>query len=175
MAVFFVLFINKNLAVRFSAYILFFLMGIFTPVSAQYHFPFYAPLFLLGILIFQYKKNIIGFFELIMVFVPALVYVLNTQGLEVMCVCAFTALIILYFQNMEIPVLNKLGKFSYSVYLIHPIIGLGLINILSHYATEAWQKAGIILLGIAVTFLASFLMYVMVEKPSKTWSSKIKL
>lgn len=175
MALCFVLFINEMILLRIVAYILFFAIGYIALPNAQYHFPFHAPMFLLGIIVFQYKKNIIGFMEMMVVFFVSLVYISLTQNIEIMSICALTAAMILYFEKLKIPFLNYLGKLSYSVYLIHPIVGMAVINVLSHHANGVLQKSGVLLLGIVITFVSSYLMYLIIEKPSKNLSSKIKL
>lgn len=86
-----------------------------------------------------------------------------------------TSLIILYFPEIEIPVFNALGKISYSIYLVHPIIGGGFINIMSRYVDTNFQKIGIVVVGFIITIISSYVMYYLVEKPSKKLSSNLKL
>lgn len=175
MSVMIVLFVSKKLPLRLVAYLLFFaapyLLLLANPSGA--HFPAYAPLFLMGILVFQVKSTIISKAEFWIVFALSAVLVYLTQG-QIVFFGLFAALVILFFENLRIPALSWLGRFSYSVYLIHPVIGAAVINILSHHAVGMWQKTGVLLAGMAVTLGSSLLLYWLVERPSKKLSSKIK-
>ena len=66
-----------------------------------------------------------------------------------------------------------LGLVSYSLYLIHVPIGGRIVNFGSRYVTVF--PGHLLVLGIAfcVTFLTAGLMYALVEKPSRRWSSSV--
>ena len=70
--------------------------------------------------------------------------------------------------------LSFLGKFSYSVYLIHPILGATFVNVLSHYVSGPLQKIILVAGGLTITAIGSYAMYWAIEKPSKKLSSKLK-
>ncbi len=173
MALVVMFFTSSNIFMRLIMYALF-LVGPFIPAMPMAaHFPLYAPLFLMGILVFQYKKNIITNIEFWIVFVLATVLVYIPLK-EIVFFGLFAAFAILFFENVHIKFLSWLGKFSYSVYLIHPVIGASVVNILSHHVTGLWQKIGVVLIGIVVTLVSSLIMYWLIEKPSKKISSSIK-
>lgn len=172
----YVLFISKKTIIRFLAYAIFFLMGyVFFIYRLNGHFPYYAPLFLIGIITFLFKIKQISTIEFIILFILGFIY--NFIYLEP--VVAFlgmvTSLIILFYSNKKIIVLNFFGKMSYSIYLIHPIIGAAVINLLSRHVNTNLQKIGIVGLGLLVTLICSYFMYLIIEMPSKKLSSKIKL
>lgn len=173
MALVLVLFTSSNLFLRLLMYLLFMVGPMIPMVSAGAHFPYYAPLFLMGILVFQFKKNIITNVEFWLVFVMAAAMVAYSQK-EIVFFGLFAAFAILFFENVQLKFLSWLGRFSYSVYLIHPVIGASVVNILSHHVSGMWQKIGAVIIGIAVTLISSLIMYWLIEKPSKKWSSKIK-
>jgi len=175
MALMFVLYVNKKLFVRIMAYLLCFAMAYMIPDPGLNHYPGYAPLFLFGISIFQYKAKIINHIECIIVITACFIY--NYAFINhAFAYCGLgTAAIILWFSEIKVAGLNWLGKMSYSIYLIHPIVGAAVINLLCKYATGTIQKTLIIFVGLIVTFISSFIMYLLVEKPSKKLSSKIKL
>lgn len=66
-----------------------------------------------------------------------------------------------------------LGKFSYSVYLLHAIVGAAIVNFLSHYVNSTIGKFGVVITGLIVTFFFSYIMYLSIENPSKKLSSKL--
>jgi peptidoglycan/LPS O-acetylase OafA/YrhL len=56
---------------------------------------------------------------------------------------------------------------------MHAIIGAASVNLLSHYTHSLLSKLLVIVAGLMVTFLSSYLMYLIVERPSKKLSSKL--
>lgn len=175
MSFMYLLFVHKSLWLRILAYLLCFGMAWFVPDPTQSHFPVYAPLFLFGISVFQYKTNIVGMLECGIVMIAC--FVLNHSVLSTAAACfgLATALVLLFFSELKIPLLDRMGKMSYSIYLIHPVVGAAVINILSRYVHTTGQKLLILLAGLIVTFVSSYIMYLLIEKPSKKLSSKIKL
>jgi peptidoglycan/LPS O-acetylase OafA/YrhL len=173
MALVFVLLVSKNGWTRYIAYLLCFVMSYF--IRSGNHFPFYAPLFLFGILVFLRMSELIGHVEFWIVFTLCILF--NYLYCEkVSCVLgSLTALVILYFHQVKVPVLNALGKVSYSTYLVHPVLGAAVINVLSHRFTLEWQKCLLVILGIIVTLVSSYIMYWVIERPSKKLASSIKL
>lgn len=175
MSFLYLLFVHKNLWLRVLAYALCFGMAWFVPDRSLSHFPAYAPLFLFGISVFQYKTNIAGLLECGIVLVACFVYNYAAMSPATACFGLVTALVTLLFSEAKIPVLDGLGKMSYSIYLIHPVIGAAVINVLSRYVHTTGTKLLILLAGLIVTFVCSYIMYLLIEKPSKKLSSKIKL
>lgn len=175
MSCMFLLFIHQKLYVRLLAYLLCFAGAYFIPDTSLNHYPAYAPLFLYGVCIFQYKTGIINAIECLLVVTTCFIYNYAVIDLSFACYGLITALIILFCSEYKVPVLNWLGKMSYSIYLIHPVIGAAVVNFLCRYAVTNFQKTMIILAGLTVTFVSSYVMYVLIEKPSKKLSSKIKL
>lgn len=176
MAIFYFLFTHKNSFIRIASYLLCFAMSIFKIGGTQsHHFPYYAPLFLIGIAAFLYQSAIIKKYEFWVLFIACMLYHLFYIDYKYAIVGGLTALSILYFPQVKIPILHSLGKISYSIYLIHPIIGVAVINVLSKYVHTTIEKIGIVLLGLIVTLISSYIMYYIIEKPSKKLSSSIKL
>ncbi|MBS1637258.1 MAG: acyltransferase [Bacteroidetes bacterium] len=173
MALIYGLFISSALSKRLIAYALCFISSLLL-LKYRTHFPAYAPLFLTGIAVFQFKCHLTRKTELACVLIAAAMYNFFALGADITIIGILTALCILFFDRINIPFLGWMGKFSYSVYLVHCIIGVAIINILAHYPLTFMQKTGVLLLGILITFGSSWLMYYMIEKPSKKLSSKIR-
>lgn len=169
----FFLFTNSNLGLRSFAYLISFLMD-FLPIGAE-HYPHYSSLFLLGIITFLLKSKKINQIEFWIIYLLCLFSLYFLKDPLFAIIGGVTSLIILYYSEIKIPVFNALGKISYSIYLIHPIIGGGFINIMSRHVNTTFQKIGIVIIGTIITILSSYLMYYLVEKPSKKASSKLQL
>ena len=76
------------------------------------------------------------------------------------------------------PVWQYLGRVSYSLYLLHPTIGWTTVSVLKKVlgnATGVWHGLGYIVIGFAVSLVASHLAYLLIEKPSIRWSHKVRL
>ncbi len=173
-ALIYTLFINKSIAIRLAVYCFCFIIAYIIPDPNLEHFPAYAPLFLFGICAFQYKINVVTYYEFFMVTILCFVYNYFLIGKEFAYFGIFTSLIIIYFSELKIPLFNSLGKISYSLYLIHPIIGAAVINLLYKDASTSFLKMALVFLGLFVTVIASYIMYILIEKPSKNLSAKIK-
>jgi peptidoglycan/LPS O-acetylase OafA/YrhL len=138
-------------------------------------FPFYAPIFLIGIvwcLLFLNKVNLIEFVTVLMAsFVVAYLKVSHIEAY----IGLGTIILVHFFKNYSNKLLLFFGNISYTFYLIHPLIGASCINILSHKYYLSWQKPIVIGVGIIVTIISSYIMYRIIEKPTHQLSKKIKL
>jgi len=170
-ALLFVPLIKSKLISRILIYIGICVVSFFFPEN---FLPYSLPVFLLGILLFLFKASYIKNEE----------YYTSTLLLLILCfwkypfVSVLFSLIpvvsILYFEKLKIAGLHFAGKFSYSIYLIHPILGASFINVLSHRLTAPMEKVVVICAGIVVTLISSYIMYIVVERPSKRLSASIK-
>lgn len=170
-ALLFPLFISPNKIYRYILYIVFIALGL---ISNPDFLPFWLPVFLMGIILFLTIKNKINKIEFYLLLIVLSIWSVYLYGIICCCYSLITVFSILYFNSKEFKITNFLGEMSYSVYLIHPLIGGTLINVLSHSITVAWQKILLIVLGVIITFLSAWIMYLFVEKPSKRWSAGIK-
>lgn len=172
-AITFFLFSSKQFASRIIAYIACIALA-FLPANAE-HYPHYSTLFLLGIITFSLKTSIIKKVEYWIIFTLCVLSLYFYKDPLFALIGGVTSLTILYFPEIKIPVFDTLGKISYSIYLVHPIIGGGFINIATKHVDTTMQKIGIVLIGFIITIVSSYLMYYFVEKPSKKASSSLKL
>jgi peptidoglycan/LPS O-acetylase OafA/YrhL len=71
--------------------------------------------------------------------------------------------------------LNFLGTISYSLYLIHVFVGDVVFGLLSHHVARfgilKWTAQ---FLALGATIVAAWVLYRIVELPSKSWSAKIR-
>jgi peptidoglycan/LPS O-acetylase OafA/YrhL len=165
------LFISKRLFLRVIAYALIVTLPNIIPLTD--FLPYWFPVFGLGILLFLYKSNQIKVVEFICVSILFTAHLFVFNDSMTWAASLLSEIIILVAFNKSNKILTWLGKFSYSVYLMHAIVGLAAVNLLSHYATNVFGKVMVVLTGVIVTFISSYLMNLFVEKPSKKLSSKL--
>ena len=136
-------------------------------------FPAYAGIFLMGISWSFYYIKKINTIEFLIVLTGSFFVVYFKFG-NVDAVCGLvTVICIQLFNTYSNKVLNFFGNISYSLYLIHPLIGASIINVLSHSFFLSWQKPIVISIGLGVTILSSYIMYRFVEKPTQLLSKRI--
>ena len=135
--------------------------------------PYWLPIFLLGVILFLYKSKLIIQKEFYSVTALILIFCIYKYPFVSVLYAMIPIFFVLYFSDLKIKGLNFLGKMSYSIYLIHPLIGASFINILSHSVNSFIGKIFVILGGILITLISSYLMYLIIEKPSKKLSSSI--
>ncbi len=171
MAVLFPFLIHQNRVVTYVT--LTSLVSLSLVVKGNY-LPHWLIIFLIGITLFLFVIKKINKYEFL--FLESLLVVLGVfhYGINPIVFSIIPVIIILKWNQLEFRPINALGKISYSVYLIHPIIGASVINVLSHHVHSPLLKATLILFGTLVTLFSSYIMYRFVEKPSKKWSSNLK-
>jgi peptidoglycan/LPS O-acetylase OafA/YrhL len=136
--------------------------------------PYWLPVFLLGILVFLFRSKQINAIEYYMVTVITISVGACLYTYGELIYMLLPVVMILYFSNFEFKIGNFFGEMSYSLYLIHPIIGATFINVLSHHVQYPAAKILVIIGGLAVTIVGSWIMYRFVELPSKKLSSRLK-
>jgi peptidoglycan/LPS O-acetylase OafA/YrhL len=165
------LFVSKKKWIRFIAYGLIAILPNIVPLTD--FLPYWFPVFGLGILLFLYKSKHISLIEFASVSILFVVHIYIYNAPITWAAALISELTIVLLFNKSNKILTWLGKFSYSVYLMHAIVGISAVNLLSHYASSNLSKVMIVLVGVIVTFISSYLMNLWVEKPSKKLSSKL--
>jgi peptidoglycan/LPS O-acetylase OafA/YrhL len=134
----------------------------------------WLPLFMVGIAYVLQQHKIIPFKEFAIVSLLSFGLIYYLLDFPNLCVAIFTLGMVHYFPNYNPKYSNWLGKISYSLYLIHLIIGQALVNFLSHTYRLPYQKIIVILLGYALSVFAAWLLYKWIERPSKQASLKFQ-
>jgi len=135
---------------------------------------YWLPVFYIGILTFLFKIDFIKKREFYLSLFFLLSFCFYKYPIASVIYMAIPVIAILFFTNYKIAVFNFFGKMSYSIYLIHPLIGASIINLLSHHYYGTFSKILVILTGLVVTLISSYIMYLVVENPSKKLSASIK-
>ncbi|MCX6295597.1 MAG: acyltransferase [Bacteroidetes bacterium] len=144
------------------------------PFIIKGYLPLYLPVFLFGIASFLYKSKIIEWKELLILTLAATFEIYLFHDLGTFIYVGITYIAILFFAEFKSKVLTFFGNISYSVYLFHSLTGMVILNYFSHIVTSPFYKFLLVILALAVTVFASYIVYRLIELPSKRVSSKIK-
>lgn len=167
-----VLLTNNTFIGRLTFYLIFLIMPFL--YSNSNFFPFYAPMFLIGILWCLFFLTKINSLEFICLLVASVCVTFFKIGHTDAFIGLFTIIFIHFLKNYSNKLLLFFGNISYTMYLIHPLIGASCINILSHKFALSWQKPIVIIVGFVVTTVSSYILYLIIEKPTQSLSKKIK-
>lgn len=133
----------------------------------------YLFLFMLGMLSFQTHAGLLRREQFLLWLLPLGVGAELTLGDLPAGVGVLTALVIT-FASLKSPFLQALGTISYSLYLIHVPTGGRLVNFGGRFVDGAAQSIALIALALSVSSLLAYGLYVFVEKPTRSWSSRIR-
>lgn len=168
----FPLMVNKQIKYRLIFYVLILTPAVIFPSPA--FFTHWASLFLIGILYILNKKQKIGNLEFLLMAIVSGVLVNYFLGFESVIIAIITLTVVHYIPNFRQKQFGFLGKISYSLYLIHGITGSAIINVLSHYFKETYQKPIVVFIGLGFSVFCAYGLYILIEKPSQKLASSIK-
>ena len=132
------------------------------------------PVFLIGVFVFQYKIGIIGRGRLLALMAVMLWSMRGPTGWIVAWIAVATGLAIA-FVSFRHPVADFLGDVSYSVYLLHLPIGVGLISWFSRLLPFSGSYLGLLdCAGMAAAIGAAAVLYRWVERPAQDLSSRVR-
>lgn len=171
MALVFIPLINSNFFGRLVFYLI--IIGL-SFLSDQKFLLYWLPVFAVGILVFFKTSSLINDKEFYIVLLFYFIFSMYKYNLA-LCFFEFTPVImILYYKDLKLFLLNRIGEFSYSIYLLHTLIGGTFINVMSHYFYSPFMKLMVIVSGLIITIIAARLMFFFIEKPSKKLSASIR-
>lgn len=133
----------------------------------------YLPLFMLGFVLFQRHARLIGVRETWLwaaVLIP--VTATFTYVLAPLALAAFTVMLVDRFRNR---VTEFLGRISYSLYLVHVPVGIPFQSLLMRPAEGSLQQTVVVLASLAVSVLAAWVFYHLVERPSVVMARRISI
>jgi len=134
----------------------------------------YLPIFLLGVVVFQYRAQIIGRWEMLGLIVALVMGMARYTGWLVPLVAIPTALLIA-FSSWNHHAMDRVGDVSYSLYLIHLPIGVSVIGLLAYWLPfSSWYLGVLDAIGVGASVYAAWFMYRWIEKPSQEMSSAIR-
>jgi peptidoglycan/LPS O-acetylase OafA/YrhL len=157
---------------RYVGYAAFVLPVIVLPSSIfLFHYSF---LFLMGILRIQYSSGLLGRFEYLTLLVVCSFGILLVAGLVVLGAALFTVGAITFLKR-RIPLLDNLGRISYSFYLLHGSLGSLVLFILLRFTMVSGEleKLLAVLLSVFASACFATVAYYLVEHPAMRCSSGI--
>lgn len=163
---------SKSLYKRIPCYLLLLFSGYFVPQAG--YVIFWLPVFLVGIAFVLNKSGTIKPVEYIILSLASFILIGIHLGITTLVVSMFTISMVYFFSNARNKISGFIGDVSYSLYLLHSIIGAAFVNYLSHHTTNPISKTILVIAGYLVSLAGAWLLYKLVEKPSKTLSSKLK-
>lgn len=69
---------------------------------------------------------------------------------------------------------TQVGRWSYSLYLVHLPIGQTLVNLLSHHLRTSWQQGLVLFLGYGISLFVAGILYNSVEILSQKRAQRVK-
>jgi peptidoglycan/LPS O-acetylase OafA/YrhL len=75
---------------------------------------------------------------------------------------------------LDAPLLRYLGNISYSLYLMHAVVGIRLLKLLVHPQSSASYTWFMFAVGLLVSIAASDLLFRFIERPSMNLSHRLK-
>lgn len=132
------------------------------------------PYFLLGICVAFHLFGKIRWPELAIMAVPIL-FAIDSNSTFCFRVVLLTTAAILIIPQVNPRPLKRLGRQSYSLYLIHGTVGTSTVNLLMDHCSNATEKVILILFATAASIIAAEVLYMAVEAPSHRWSQRVKL
>ena len=131
-------------------------------------------LFNFGILAFQFIAKKISLTQyFIMIFIAAILSYYNKEIL-ITVIGLLTSFSIAFVQAPKIVIFVFLGKISYSLYLLHFIVGIRIMNFLARFGQGSYMRILSLVFALCLSFLAAYLMYQYVEKPTQKYFKNIK-
>lgn len=131
--------------------------------------------FMLGIVAFQYRRGIISLPGALtwggVVHAGAW---WSDGGTSALVACATFAIIAFVDLKYTTPPVAFLGKISYSLYLVHYILGPRIINIGLKFVTTYAEKLALLALTLSLCGFAAYLLWKYVEQPMQMYAARIR-
>lgn len=166
--------LNKKWGVWF-----FFILILVFPylLSSSYFFPKWASYFGLGILysLFILKRINVSTFFFISFILAFNVW--QNQGIVDLAIASATLLIVHFYPKFSNSTGEFLGEISYSLYLLHTLIGTTIINLSMRFLGEVAITNNWLIFFIAlfVSIAVAFFYWKFIEKPSQKFSKNLKI
>lgn len=136
--------------------------------------PHYFLMFLPGIILFWYQSKRISlylFIAFILILITTGFYKHGISG----PICSVLSIGFILFVTKPMKPLLFLGTISYSLYLIHTIVGTdGIINFMQNFVHSENGRIWLMILTFPVVIGISWLFYIIIERPSMKLSKRIK-
>lgn len=139
------------------------------------YFPAWSSFFGLGIFYAFYISNIYSQKDSLLAGLFCCLTILYSRGVLDLSIAISTLLIIHFFKDFSFKIGEFFGDISYSLYLLHPLVGLGFINLLSHKIESPFGKFIVVFIALILSVFSALVFRKFIEKPSQNLARKIKL
>lgn len=163
--------VHQRLSIRAGLFGLLAAMAFLLPQgSFVFH---WLPLFMMGILAFQSQAGLIGKRSFFLWLGGLVVFGSYTLGPMIAVVGAVTALAVV-LKKFGGSILLFLGKISYSLYLIHVVVGVKIVNLGSRYDSRMPGKLLVLMIALGASIMTAYALYRLVEYPAQRLASAIR-
>lgn len=87
---------------------------------------------------------------------------------------SIAALLVMLFVTRGYAVFTFLGKISFSLYLVHLLVGTRILNLSINYTEDSALRTLLIFVAIGASILSAYIYYLIVEKPFIDLSKKLE-
>jgi peptidoglycan/LPS O-acetylase OafA/YrhL len=157
---------------RYPFYILYIGVCWYMTVDYKAWLPFWAILFLPGIIFFHFKMNYIKKWELYALWAIVLYIIYQKMWWNHLGAVSFSCLVILLF-NKAWSFISFIGKISYSLYLTHIFSGWWFITVMIIVVKNPFWIPFFIVGGVLVSIAFAKYFYKNVEEPTQKWARSV--
>lgn len=138
------------------------------------HLPYHAPYFVIGLALCFWRTGRLS--ARMALAVGAFAVAMLVAQREPQYVIAAIIVLPFFARDVSAPrLLRWLGDISYSLYLVHYIIGWRAVRLLNRFADSDVERFGVYFAALAISIVASIGFWWVIERPALRWASRIKL
>lgn len=165
------LLLSRSMPVKLSFFAAVLAMSLLVPDKrALFH---YLPCFAIGFAVFLFYIKRIGFPVLLALCVVCSAFNALQSGIPIAVAAVISAALIFIPIHRPVPVLSFLGTISYSLYLVHTLVGVRIVNLAMRTSSQ-WIYVGGLAAAIAASLSAAIALWYFVERPSHLQARIIK-
>jgi peptidoglycan/LPS O-acetylase OafA/YrhL len=165
------LLLSRSMPVKLSFFAATLAMSLLLPDKrALFH---YLPCFAIGFAVFLFYVKRIGFPVLLALCVVCSFFTALESGIPIAVAAAISAVLIFIPIHRPVAVFSFLGTISYSLYLVHTLIGVRIVNLAMRTSSQWIYLAGLAA-AIIASLSAAIALWYFVERPSRLQARIIK-
>ena len=133
---------------------------------------YYCWVFIIGILLFRYICGLTSGLVSALLIIICLYMFEQELGVSSLILTSFGVLSIVFLKRSWV-LTDFLGKISYSLYLVHHIIGMKILNLCSRFHLSDLERVVIFWADIGLCIFVAWIFYLIIEKPSLRWAEQL--
>jgi len=163
-------FLNTSLYYRICFLLLFSLTSFIPFANSGYLVTTYAPIFAMGIATMHYHSTKEKEYLIVIAFSAVSIFLNFNIGVLLLI---FGVVFFVSFVKKIARVFDFLGKISYSLYIIHPLVLIYLLGIYKKLSIPKNLELLTLISQVLISVICAYIFYVLIEKPSIALSKKI--